>query len=127
MSYAIVMSMARRRTDERQLSDAFREAYEAAGVSQVQIAEECEVDQPTVSKWARGVLQPPLWALPIIDELCGRPKGHVLRLAGYVEDDFDVEAALAVDPSFADPDDRAMVVRFYKRMRDAEPLGSAGS
>lgn len=106
------------------LTDAFRLACSEAGVTQEQLAEQLGVHQTTVSSWLVGKAKPPLRHLPAIDALCGQPKGYILRLAGYVDDDLDVEAALAVDPSFADPDDRAMVVRFYQRMRDATPLGS---
>lgn len=105
------------------MTAAFKLACEQAGVTQEQLAEHLGVHQTTVSGWFVGKAQPPLRHLPAIDELCGQPKGYVLRLGGYVEDDLDVEAALAVDPLFADPEDRAMVVRFYRRMRDAEPLG----
>jgi len=109
--------MARRRPDERRLSDAFREAYEAAGVSQKQIAEAAGVDQPRVSKWARGESQPPLEKLPIIDTLCGQPLGHILRLAGYVADVDDVESIIRSDPALG-PDDRVSVLKYYRYIRD---------
>lgn len=114
--------MAGRRQEDGRLSEAFRIAYETAGVPQTQIAEALDVDQPTVSKWARGERPPPLWALPIVDALCGKPKGHVLRLAGYVEDDVTVETAIHSDPDL-EAEDKGMLARFYRRMK-AHPLGA---
>lgn len=108
--------MARRRSTERRLSDAFREAYETAGVSQTQIAEALGVDQPRVSKWARGESQPPLEKLPVIDALCGQPRGYVLRLAGYV-DDIDIEAAIKADPRLTEKG-RSTVLAYYLFVRD---------
>lgn len=113
--------MAGRRPEDSQLSEALRIAYEQAGVAQTQIAEALGVDQPTVSKWARGERPPPLWALPVVDALCGKPKGHVLRLAGYVEDDVTVETAIQSDPEL-EADDKGMLTRFYRRMKE-HPLG----
>lgn len=109
--------MAGRRPEDSRLSDAFRAAYETAGLSQTQIADALDgVDQPAVSKWARGERPPPLWVLPAIDELCGKPRGYVLRLAGYV-DDVDVADLLAADKSL-DPDGRGMVVRLYRMLQE---------
>lgn len=105
---------------------ALRSACEAAGVTQKQVAEAAEVDQTTVSAWMKGKNWLPLYALPLIDELCGQPKGYVLRLAGYVDDNLDVEAQIQADFAFADPEDRDMVVRFYRRMRSAASLGTQG-
>lgn len=78
---------------------AFRGAYEAAGLRQTDIAEALDVDPATVSKWSRGLQRIDLEYFPEIDRLCGKPKGYVLRLAGYVEDDpaGDVRAAIMAD------------------------------
>ena len=107
--------MAPRRPTERSLSDAFREAYQAAGISQAEIAEATGVDQPRVSKWARGESQPPLEKLPTIDALFQKPKGYILRLAGYVDD--GIEAALSGDPALTDYG-RSAVLSFYRFTRD---------
>jgi transcriptional regulator with XRE-family HTH domain len=107
--------MARRRPTERPIADAFREAYQAAGISQTEIAEATGVDQPRVSKWTRGESQPPLEKLPTIDALFKQPKGYILRLAGYVED--GIEAAIQADPKL-DADNRRAVLAFYRFCRD---------
>lgn len=97
------------------MGHALRTAYEAAGVTQKEIAAAAGVDQTTVSKWAKGQRWPPLNVLPIIDELCGQPRGHVLRLAGYVEDaDGDVLAAIVQAAALTDEIDRQVMVEVYK-------------
>lgn len=112
------------RPEAERLTAAFRHACEQAGVTQEQLAERLGVHQTTVSTWLLGKAQPPLRHLPAIDELCGQPKGHVLRLAGYV-DDVDVKSALASDPSL-DPDGRGMVVRLYEMLQaDAQSASSS--
>jgi transcriptional regulator with XRE-family HTH domain len=71
---------------------AFKHAYQAAGLTQVELARRLrargwvKVDQPQISKWVRGVSVPPLEVLPDVDAACNRPKGYVLRVAGYVDD-----------------------------------------
>lgn len=119
MTYAIVTAMSGRRPEDTRLSDAFRVAYEAAGISQTQIADALPgIDQPAVSKWARGERPPPLWVLPAIDALCGQPKGHVLRLAGFVDDGNggDVLAAIAQDTHVRD-EAKAGLVDLYRSFR----------
>jgi transcriptional regulator with XRE-family HTH domain len=83
------------------------------------IAEKFDVADPTVIRWENGKRAPELRQLPLLDEMCGQPRGYVLRVAGYVVDDIDIEAALGSDPAIPDPDDRAMIVRFYRHMRAA--------
>jgi len=83
---------------------AFRQAYEAAGLTQADLAKGLQargwvkVDQSQISKWARGLVVPPLEVLPDIDAVCGRPKGYVLREAGYVDEIKGVEDAIRADP-----------------------------
>jgi len=99
------------------LSEAFRQTYEAAGVSQLDIAAELDVDQPTVSKWARGMRRPPLDALPVTERLAGVPKGTILRRAGYVDEvDNTVEAAIHADPGL-DPDDKNILLGMVNGFR----------
>lgn len=106
--------MPGRRPEDTRLSDAFRVAYEAAGVPQTQIAAALPgIDQPTVSKWARGERPPPLWTLPIIDGLCRKPAGHILRLAGFVSDDISIETAIEADPRL-DESGRELVGMAYR-------------
>lgn len=126
MAYAIVSLMPGRRPEDTRLSDAFRDVYESAGISQVQIAEALpDVDQPTVSKWARGVRPPPLWVLPQVERLCAVPKGRILRLAGFVDPDLSVEAAIAQDPALDDASRRAMVTSYRAFAKLSTPSETA--
>jgi transcriptional regulator with XRE-family HTH domain len=106
MSYAIVADMAE--PVGGRLSAAFRQTYEQAGVSQLDVATTLGVDQPTVSRWARGARRPPLDALPPVEQLCQVPKGTILRAAGYVDPDLSVLAAIDVDPLLDDHGRAAM-------------------
>jgi transcriptional regulator with XRE-family HTH domain len=98
MAYAIVACMAE--PVGGRLSAALKATYLAAGVSQVQIADRLGVEQPAVSKWARGMRRVPIDILPPIEELCGVPKGTILRRAGYVDDQptEDLETAIRSHP-----------------------------
>jgi transcriptional regulator with XRE-family HTH domain len=88
------------------LSEAFKEAYLAAGLTQLDVEAGLHergftnIDQPLVSKWARGMRQIPLDVLPALDDICGHRKGYILRAAGYVDpfEDDGVEAAIKADP-----------------------------
>ena len=106
------------------LPRAIRQAYEGAGLSQQALAAATGIDQSLLSKYARGAATPPLSVLPRIDTACGQPLGHVLRLAGYVADVISVETAVQSDPDL-DPEDKGMLVRFYRRMK-SHPLSSVG-
>lgn len=99
-----------------QLSEAFRATYEEAGVSQEDIAAALDVDQPTVSKWARGMRRPPIDALPITERLCNVKLGTILRRAGYVDDDLDARAMLVADPELT-TGNRRVVLRVYDSLR----------
>lgn len=115
MAYAIVSVMPGRRPEDKRLSDAFRDVYESAGVSQVQIADALEgVDQPAVSKWARGLRPPPLWSLPVVETLCGVAKGTILRQAGFIADELDLETAIMTAPADIDPVDRQALLLLYR-------------
>lgn len=105
---------------------AFRKAYEEAGLRQEDIAAALDVDQGTVSKWARGLARIDLDYFPSIDELCHQPRGYLLWLAGYVEwiDPADVQAAIAVDPDL-DEDGRTALTLLYRvlKSRAGQPAG----
>lgn len=96
------------------LSEALRATYRAAGITQEDMAAALGVDQPTVSKWVRGMRRPPLDALPVIERLCDVQKGTILRAAGYVDDDpGDVRLALRADKRLDDTTRRIML-RIYE-------------
>lgn len=126
MAYAIVTLMPGRRPEDSRLSDAFRVAYETAGISQTQIADALPgIDQPTVSKWARGERPPPLWVLPLIDDMCGERRGHILRMAGYVDDGIDVVAAINRDPALDEDSKAAMLLSYRTFVRLSHPSATA--
>lgn len=125
MTYANIVLMAE--PIGGRLSEVFRQTYEAAGLSQVDIAEALGVDQPTVSKWARGMRRPPLDALPIVERMAGLRAGTILRRAGYVDDGpCDVLAAIDADPDL-DEEARTAIRIMYRVSvaagRTAAPAG----
>lgn len=91
------------------LSETFRDAYLAAKLTQNDVVAGLHargftnVDQPLVSKWARGMRVIPLEVLPALDEILGEHRGYLLRRAGYVEDGpADVESAILSHPTLSD-------------------------
>src|SRR5262245_45008323 len=119
MAYAIVACMAE--PVGGRLSAALKATYTDAGVTQFQIAERLGVEQPAVSKWARGMRRVPIDILPPIEELCGVPKGTILRRAGYVEDDpTDLEAAIRSHPRLTDQIKQVMLTIYRDSLRDPD-------
>lgn len=105
---------------------AIQSARKGAGLSQIELAERIGIDQPRLSRYIRGVDLVPYDLLPQIDEACGQPRGHVLRLAGFVDDGpLDLVAALTNDPRLADAVDRHAIVVLYRAFleREAQPAG----
>lgn len=98
------------------LCRAFRQAYEAADLTQEQLSELTGIRQATISKYARGETTPPLDVLELVDAAVGRPKGHCLRLAGYVEGDADTVAAIHRDrqDGTVDEDGEAALLHLYR-------------
>jgi len=86
------------------VGEALKTAYKKAGLRQEDLAAALDVDQGTVSRWSRGVQRIELEYFPRIDELCGRPRGYLLRLAGYVDDldALDTVQAIRSDPRLDD-------------------------
>ncbi|HLU95235.1 MAG TPA: helix-turn-helix transcriptional regulator [Thermobifida alba] len=97
------------------LSEAFREAYEVAGLSQQELSRRIGVDQTTISKYARGAVQPPLEMLPKVERACGHKLGYILRRAGFVED-IDTRTAILADPDLS-LESRQALVRSYDGLR----------
>lgn len=108
------------------LSAALRETVEKAGVSQIEIAERLGVDQPTVSRWVRGMRRPPLDILATIEDMAGVQKGTVLRVAGYVDDDLDVITAVNADPELSDAA-RKVVLGVYEGLRKMSAIPARDS
>lgn len=101
------------RPSVERLTAALRDACDDAGLKQEAIAEALGVHQTTVSKWLLGKTQPPLEHLWVIEEMCGLPRGRLLHIAGFVEPDDGVEAAIATD-TVLDEDSKAAVVKLYR-------------
>lgn len=100
------------------LSAEFRRVYEAAGFTQTDLAKKLEINQATVSEWARGVTLPRVTALPMVEKLCGVPKGTILRRAGYVDDRYDVVTAILAAPEL-DEQAKRVVISVYDSSRSA--------
>lgn len=110
------------RTATQRLSRALRQTYEAAGFTQVRLSEATGIDQQTISKYARGAVQPSLDVVVAVEDACGAARGSILRLAGYVSDELDVASALRSDPHL-DAEGRELVSSLYaycRRKRSSE-------
>lgn len=94
------------------LGEAIQHARTDAGLSQTDLAEQICIDQPRLSRYIRGVDLVPYDLLPLIDAACGKPKGHVLRLAGLVDEGVDVVAAIQLDAKLG-PDEREAMLLLY--------------
>ena len=95
---------------------AFSLAYKTAGLRQEDVAAALHVDQGNVSRWARGLQKLDLDYFPKIDDLCGQPRGYLLRLAGYVDDDIDLPAIIAT-ASELHPKQRQTLLDVYVSLR----------
>lgn len=95
---------------------AFRLAYEQAGLTQEALAVAIGIRQATISKYARGETQPPLDVLEKVDQACGKPAGHVLRLAEYVAAEVDLETAILKFPAPLDPGERQALLGMFRAL-----------
>jgi transcriptional regulator with XRE-family HTH domain len=95
------------------LAAAIRHTYEQAGVTQVQLAVAVGATQGMVSRWARGEVMPDLDTIAEIEQVCGMPRGYILRLAGYVDEVTDVPSAVRADPALSAVQ-RDMLVDVYR-------------
>lgn len=102
------------------LGEAIQHARKDAGLSQMDLAERVGIDQPRLSRYIRGVDLVPYDLLPLIDAACGKPKGHVLRLAGLVDEGVDVMAALQLDPKLGDDEREAMLLLYSTFLKRSE-------
>lgn len=110
-------------TPRVRLCRAFRQAYELAGLKQEALAELTGIKQAVISKYARGEVTPPPDVMEKVDIACGKPLGHVLRLAGYVKGDVDLAVAIERDPTFVDERGRQLMREAYRifSTRSARP------
>lgn len=118
--------MNSRAAPARDLAAAIRQTYEQAGVTQVQLAAAVGASQAMVSRWARGEVVPDLDTIVAIEVACGTPRGHILRLAGYVEEVTDVPSAVLADPKLS-PVQRDMLLDVYRgllKRKRSEPRAS---
>jgi hypothetical protein len=99
------------------LSAALIEIEKISGKDRKAVAAELGVDVSTVGRWATGERSVPIEMLPAIDSLCGKRKGYVLRLAGYVDDDLSIEDAIESAPELTETG-RSTVLSYYRFVRD---------
>lgn len=110
--------MARQRARSR-LGEAIHAVRVAAGLSQQDLAVALDVAQPRISDWEAGQpdVERALDTLAEIERVCGRPRGHILRRAGYLADGpIDARTALADDPHL-DEAARESVLEVYEVFR----------
>lgn len=86
------------------------------GIERKRIAQVLDVTPSAIARWATGERTIPVEKLPLVDQLCGQPRGHVLRLAGLVSDELDVASALRSDPHL-DAEGRDLVSSLYAYCR----------
>lgn len=90
-----------------------------------EIATHFDVADSTITRWEKGKRTPALDQLPDLDALAGKPRGHVLRIAGYVDDPegfvIDVETAVMRDPDL-DSGGVAAVMQVYGVVRKTDSV-----
>ena len=90
---------------------ALRRAREEAELTQEQLAGRMSLAQSSIQKW-EGSREPKLDRIAALEEAMGYTRGHVLRLAGYVEVATTAREALLADPSLT-PDHQELIVCAY--------------
>lgn len=96
------------------LGEAIKVAY--GRTTQDDIAKRIGTTQPTVSKWVRGETDPNFDQVAAIEDACDRPRGFILRLAGYVVDPVGVLDAIDNDAEISE-ESRAMLRHLYEGAR----------
>lgn len=100
------------------LPSAIREAYEGRGLSQAEVARRMGVDQTRISRLSLGKWKPDNGPDPDllarIEEACERPRGWILRCAGYVPEEqaASVEDAINADRELTEPLRRALLAHY---------------
>lgn len=95
------------------ISAAIRKAREETGLTQEELAHLIGKVQSTVQKWEGG-REPKLNTIAHLDETMGYRRGHILRLAGYVDDPVSVRDAIDTDPALT-PGHKRIVLSAYDR------------
>lgn len=89
---------------------------QSRGMERKRIAQVLDVTPSAMARWSSGERTIPVEKLPIVDALCGQPRGHVLRLAGYVSDSVDVVTVIRTDPQL-DHDEQDALLSVYNVFR----------
>jgi transcriptional regulator with XRE-family HTH domain len=92
--------------------EAIRSVY-AGRFTQVELAARLGVAQNTVSRWSTGDIEPSLDDIARIEDLCGVPRGVILRTAGYVVDPQTADEMIAHDVRL-DPAQRDLVLSAFR-------------
>lgn len=90
---------------------ALRQAREEAGVTQDELARRVNRVQSSVQKWEAGRM-PGLDRLADLERALGYRRGHLLRLAGYVDEARTAREAIEFDPALT-PDNRDHALAAY--------------
>jgi transcriptional regulator with XRE-family HTH domain len=101
----------RSRPTPSQRGAAIRAAYRGK-FTQVQLAQMLGVAQNTISRWSTGDVEPSLDDLIQLEDVCGLPRGHILRAAGYVQELGAAEDFIAADHRL-DPIRRELLLSAY--------------
>ena len=111
------------------LTRAIREVIRSLrgnGWSTHDLAERLEVSPPTITRWENGARAPSLDLLPRFDALLDRPRGEVLRLAGYVEDrPGDVPTAINADPHLSKMAKQILIDTYSSAVRRSAAAATA--
>lgn len=97
------------------IGDAIRIALEGR-LKQRELADALGIDQGTVSRWVTGKATPTVEDVVRIEDACNRPRGFVLRAAGYISDGTTVLDAIEADHRL-DDDARRILSGAYKAAR----------
>lgn len=109
----------------RAVGDVIR-SLRGRGWSTQDLADRLGVSSPTITRWENGGRAPSLDVLPRFDTLLERPRGEVLRLAGYVEDrPGDVPAAIMADPHLSDMAKQILVDTYKSAVRRSAAAATA--
>ena len=88
------------------LSEAVRAAIQDH--LQTDIAEKTGMSQSQISRFSTGGTPPSLDQIVAIEDAAGRPRGFILRAAGYVADTLTIEDAIDADPTLTDENRRIL-------------------